>query len=84
MWKTLFMAFGLFVFLLGAQCLAVNKFVLKSRCPAVKTTNWMGQTEVAPGSQREIVPTEWAPWSLMAGGTVIWLYAGAISARMKK
>lgn len=84
MWKTLFMAFGVYVFLLGAQCLVVSKFVLKTRVPAVQTANWMGQTQSVPGPQREFVPTEWAPWSIMAGGCVVWLYAGAISSRMKK
>jgi hypothetical protein len=84
MWKTLFMAFGLFVILVGAQCLVVGKFILKARAPAVQTTNWVGQAESAPGPQRELVPTEWAPFSLMAGGCVVWLYAGHISNRMKK
>jgi hypothetical protein len=83
MWRTLFMAFGVYVFLLGAQCLVVDKFVLKSRVPAVQT-NWLGQTEKALGPQREFSPSEWAPWSFMSGGSVIWLYAVAISNRMKK
>jgi hypothetical protein len=85
MWRTLFMAFGLYIFLLGAQCLVVDKFVMKSRTPAApSTTNWLGQTEKAQGTQREFVPTEWAPWSFMSGGSVLWLYAVAISGRMKK
>jgi hypothetical protein len=84
MWRTLFMAFGIYVFLLGAQCLVVDKFVLKSRVPAAQTTNWLGSTEKAQAPQREFVPTEWAPWSFMSGGSVLWLYAVAISSRMKK
>ena len=83
MWRTLFMAFGVFVFLLGAQCLVVDKFVMKSRVPAVQT-NWLGQTEKGQGPQREFVPSEWAPWSFMSGGSVLWLYAVAISNKMKK
>ena len=83
MWRSIFMAFGFYVFLLGAQCLVVDKFVLKSRSQAAQT-NWLGQTEAILGPPREIVPTEWAPWSIMAGGAVIWLYAVAISNKMKK
>ncbi len=84
MWRTLFMAFGVYVFLLGAQCLVVEKFVMKSRVPSTPTANWLGQTEKPQGPQREYVPTEWAPWSFMSGGSVLWLYAVAISGRMKK
>lgn len=84
MWRSLFMAVGFYVFLLGTQCLVFDKFVLKSRVPAAVQTNWIGQAEVIPGPQREFVPTEWAPWSFMAGGAVIWLYAIAISNKMKK
>ncbi len=83
MWRTLFMAFGVFVFLLGSQALVVDKFVLKARTPVVQS-NWAGQSQTLPGPQREIVPSEWAPWSLMGGGAVVWLYAIAISNRMKK
>ena len=83
MWRTLFMSFGLYVFLLGSQCLVVEKFVLKSRAPATQT-NWAGQSQTVPGPQRQIVPTEWAPWSLLAGGSIVWLYAISISNRMKK
>ncbi len=83
MWRTLFMAFGVYVFLLGAQCLVVEKFVMKSRLPTAQT-NWLGQTETTAGPQREYAPTEWAPWSFMSGGAVVWLYAVAISNKMKK
>ncbi len=83
MWRTLFMAFGVFVFLLGSQSLVVQKFVLKSRTPVVQT-DWTGKSQTVPGPQREIVPSEWAPWSLMGSGAVVWLYAIAISNRMKK
>jgi hypothetical protein len=82
MWRTLFMAFGFFVFLVGAQCLVVDRFVLKAAPPKVQT-NWAGQIQTVPSPRREIVPTEWAPFSLMAGGAVIWLYAISISNRMK-
>jgi hypothetical protein len=83
MWRTLFTAFGVFVFLLGAQCLVIDKFVMRSRVTTV-TTNWMGNPETTTGPQREFVPTEWAPWSFMSGGAVVCLYAVAISNKMKK
>ena len=83
MWRTLFMAFGAFVFLLGTQCLVVEKFVLKSRAQVIQT-NWLGQSRTSLGSHHEVIPKEWAPWSFMSGGAVVWLYAVAISNRMKK
>ncbi len=82
MWRTIFMAFGFCVFIVGAQCLVVQKFVFKAPPPKVQA-NWAGQAQTVPSPRREITPKEWAPFSLMAGGAVIYLYAIEISNRMK-
>jgi len=58
--------------LLGVEALAVERAVLKKD---------FGSTATAA---REIVPTEWAPWSLLGGGAVVVLYSFTIPQRVAK
>jgi hypothetical protein len=73
MWKTVFLAIGLYVCLIGLECMALDKVVLVTRSE--------------PGSRRdrprEISPAEWAPWSMLSVGAVTMLYSFTIPNRGK-
>lgn len=71
MWRALFLALGFYCCVLGFEALVLEKAVLK---PETKN----GQTLAA----REVVPPEWAPWSLLAGGAVVVLYSFTIPKRV--
>jgi hypothetical protein len=68
MWKTVFLAIGFYVCLLGLECMALDKVVLASR---------------GPGGVRQIAPAEWAPWSMLSVGAVTMLYSCTIPNRGK-
>lgn len=72
MWRSLFLAFGVYSCLLGVEALAIDKAVLK---PSESGDQQSYQ-------QRELVPPDWAPWSLMAGGSVVVLYSFTIPRRV--
>ncbi len=72
MWRSFFLAIGFYVCLLGVEALAIEKAILK---PEVSRG-------VQIGAQREIIPPEWAPWSLMGGGAVVVLYTFLIPQRV--
>jgi hypothetical protein len=65
MWRSFFLALGVYVCILGVEALALERAVLK---PGIATNG-------NSGAQREIVPPDWAPWSLLAGGAVVALYS---------
>jgi len=65
MWRSFFLAVGAYVCLLGLEALVINKAVLK---PQVR-----GGQVVSPA--RDVSPPEWAPWSLLAGGSITVLYS---------
>lgn len=71
MWRALFLALGAYCCLLGVEALALEKAVLKRP-----------ETASAPAAQKEVVPPEWAPWSLMGGGAVVVLYSFTIPKRV--
>lgn len=72
MWRSLFLAFGAYTCLLGVEALAIEKAVFKK--PA------QGESRLI--QRDEIVPPEWAPWSLMASGAVVVLYSFTIPRRV--
>ncbi len=80
MWRSLFVAVGLCMCILGAECLVIDKAVLAGRTEASSVSMIRGK--IAPG--KVIVPPDWAPWSLLSAGAVIMLYSFTIPSRMGK
>jgi hypothetical protein len=72
MWRTFFLAVGVFLCILGAQCLAVDKFVLKGSEADARTDLLTGQKTVV---HREISPPEWVPWSFLSSGAITCIYS---------
>lgn len=73
MWRSFFLALGVYALILGAECLAIEQATLK---PQVRAGQVVKQSRV-------VRPPEWAPWSLMAGGAVIVLYTFTLPKRVK-
>lgn len=72
--RAFFLAVGLFVMFLGVQTLGIQRFILRGpeSPPAARETGGLansGQTT------KVLEPPPWAPWSLMATGAVVSLYA---------
>jgi hypothetical protein len=81
----MFLAIGTFLILLGAQCLGVEKFILKPRegaAQAAAQPALFAPQGPAPAAKRELVPPPWAAWSLMSTGAVVCLYSFNIPARL--
>jgi hypothetical protein len=70
MWRSFFLAIGAYCCLLGVEALAVERAVLK-----------VDPTDPQPGI-REVVPPDWAAWSMMGGGAVVMLYSFTIPQRV--
>jgi hypothetical protein len=81
MGRGLFFALGAFALILGAQCLFIDQAVLRAPVGAQPTSNSTFAIS-KPASPQVIRPPEWAPWSLLAGGTVTILYAIALPKRI--
>jgi len=81
MWRSLFLAIGIYLLLLGAQCLAVEKVVLKFHEPARERIDLLGTKTLEAGAPRTLAPPEWVPWSLMSTGAVVCLYSFTVPRR---
>ena len=82
MWRAFFLSIGLFMALLGGQCLGVHKFTMKYReQPVVTQGGLLDDNTVSPGAQKVIVPPDWVSWSLLATGAVVCLYSFTLPRR---
>ncbi len=81
MWRALFLALGIYACLLGAECLVIDKALLTSRD---RSQGLMGRLDPSAGRQRELIPSEWAPWSLLSAGAVTILYSFTLPQRLHK
>lgn len=77
MWRSLFLAVGVTLCILGVECLGVQEVVFKAKVPAAQA-----DASANVGSNRRIIPPEYAPWSLMGLGAVVILYAYDLPRRM--
>ena len=77
MWRALFVALGFYCFVLGVECLLVEKVELTNRA---ESEGVFSRIESSVRG-REIEPPDWAPWSLMSTGAVTILYSFTIPKR---
>jgi hypothetical protein len=79
MFRSFFLAMGIYAMILGGECLLVDKAVLQ---PSRDSGASAVAQQVAP-AYREITPAEWAPWSLLSAGAVVTLYSFTIPAKLR-
>lgn len=82
MWRSIFLAFGISLIILGAEALAIEEAVLKAREPAPPANALLDIGKPREGPHKTIKPPEWAPWSLMSTGLIVILYSFSIPRRM--
>jgi hypothetical protein len=86
MWRAFFLAIGITLCIWGAECLVLDRAILAAEAPpaesAENTLNYYNPAPQLTKSKREIVPPEWAPWSLMSSGAVIILYSFTLPRRV--
>jgi len=81
MWRAFFLAIGVSLVILGAECLGLDKVTLRLREPPPPPVSPF-DVEPKTGPQKQIIPPPWAPWSLMASGMVVCLYSFTIPRRV--
>lgn len=80
MLRAMFVAIGVFVCLVGVECLFVEKAVFAQLSEAPPEDPW-NITEATP-EKREITLPDWAPFTLLAGGVVTIIYSFTIPRRI--
>ncbi|MCA9126366.1 MAG: hypothetical protein KDB22_04745 [Planctomycetales bacterium] len=72
--------------IVGVECLLIDSATLASdaseKVQVTNSTGWFQQPQVVQIKDSRVVkPAEWIPWSLIASGAVVVLYALTLPAR---
>lgn len=85
MWRAFFLAIGISLVIIGAQCLVVDRVVLAHGAPAEVKQNvglFGAPNNGSSAGGKELTPPDWAPWSLMASGAVVIIYSFTVPKRV--
>ncbi len=80
MWRSLFLAIGLFLVVMGVAFLVVDGVELKAHETLPVSFLSLGPRE---GPPKQIVPAPWWPWSFLSAGAVTCLYSFTIPRRVQ-
>lgn len=72
MWRAFFLAIGITLAILGVECLVFDGAMVATPAAIDEARASAAGT---PTGGKMIEPPEWAPWSLLSGGTIVGLYA---------
>lgn len=81
MWKAFFLGLGIFMILLGAQFLAVERLSLRIHDDPPPMNFLAAQPQVGPNKVINTQP--WWPWSLMSTGAVTCIYSFTLPKRIQ-
>lgn len=80
MWRAFFLALGISMTILGAECLVVEQAELTRKAEAASASGFY-MPPVSSGG-RVIRPPEWVPWTFMSAGAVVIIYSFTIPKRV--
>ena len=77
MWRSVFLAIGITLCIIGLECLVIEEAVIAKSAPS--------EASVAAdsGTPNQIKTREWMPWSFLSTGAVIILYTITIPKRFQ-
>ena len=84
MWKSFFLAVGIFTCIMGLECMVLDRATLTDAAALTQNVSHSEEgTSVARGSvDKELTWPEWLPWSLLSSGAVVIIYAFSLPKRM--
>ncbi len=82
MWRSLFLAIGLFMVVLGAGFLCVERVELRIHEQLPPSALSLSNSP-REGPPKAIIPAPWWPWSFLSAGAVVCLYSFTIPRRVQ-
>lgn len=80
MWRSLFMALGIFSVILGAEFLTLERVILAepSRAANTNINSGVRPMPTAFPKLRDFKPPEWLPWTLLSCGAIVILWSAGL------
>ncbi len=74
MWRALFMAIGIMLVIVGAECMVIDSAAVYGASEANSATFFDPNRPPAP-TVKNVKPSEGLPWTLMAVGAIVIIYS---------
>jgi hypothetical protein len=76
-WRAFFFAVGTMLVIVGVECLMIDSATIITDRPETRQVSggWFQPPQTFQVGTRTIQPPDWIPWSFIASGTVVILYA---------
>jgi len=78
MLRAFLMALGITACIFGAECMAVDRFVMAGEVTTAKPAQPASLFGPPAPAAREYKPPEWMAWTLLSGGAIVILYSVAM------
>jgi len=76
--RSFFLAVGIFTAIVGLECMVLDRAIIVSKA---KAAPGVPPTATPVLQTRQIVPPDWAAWTLLSAGVVVVLYSFTIPRR---
>ena len=83
MWRAFFLAIGTMLVILGIECLLIDSATMAASQEEIAPIqqSWLAMSQSVVETRKVIRPAEWTPWSFIATGAVVLLYAYTLPKR---
>lgn len=78
--RAFFLAVGICLLIVGAECLFIDRAYLEGE-RMLEPATWF--TDAIFNQRRQMTPPAWAPFSMLAAGAVVLLYSFTIPRRVR-
>lgn len=83
MWRAFFFAIGTMLIIIGLECLVIDSATLSGE--EIQTVpvsqGWFSTQQAVTVQKNTIQPPDWIPWSSIASGAIVILYAFTLPGR---
>lgn len=80
MWRSLFLALGIMLLIVGVECLLIDSATLFAASDS-SAADFVDPSGPAGHSTRVVAPSEWVPWTLLSSGAIVVIYAVTLPKR---
>lgn len=82
MWKSFFLAIGIMMCIVGIECMLIERATLTDAAALTHNVSYSDDPTKPMVVTKDVVPPDWAPWSLLSTGVVVILYSFSIPRRV--
>ena len=82
MWRSLFLAVGIMLLIVGGECLIIDSATVFAAAES-SAAEFVDPAATPATVTKRVSPSEWLPWTLLSSGAIVVLYAFTLPQRWR-